>query len=55
MQSGFLFVFAAVVVVILSVVVYAILAVFFPEWVGITGKVALEAEKSHREDMDNKD
>ncbi len=45
---SFVFIFAAVVIVILSVLVYAILAVFFPEWVGITGKVALDAEKSHQ-------
>lgn len=55
MQSGFIFVFAAFVVIILSVLAYAILAVFFPEWVGITGKVALEAEKSHQESSDKSD
>lgn len=27
--------------------VYVGLMVFFPEWVGITGKKALEAEQSH--------
>lgn len=48
MNPGFVFIFAAIVIVILSVLAYAVLAVFFPEWVGITGKVALNAEKSHR-------
>lgn len=32
-----------------SMVVYFSLMVFFPEWVGITGKVALDAERSHQE------
>lgn len=27
--------------------VYVCLLVFLPEWVGVTGKVALDAEKSH--------
>ncbi|AZZ36923.1 hypothetical protein CIK05_09010 [Bdellovibrio sp. qaytius] len=27
--------------------VYVILLVFLPEWVGVTGKVALDAEKAH--------
>lgn len=27
--------------------VYVCFLVFLPEWVGVTGKVALEAEKSH--------
>lgn len=36
-------------VVIGSIVVYFLIAAFFPEWVGITGKVALDAERAHRE------
>lgn len=39
----------AVVISIISFLAYAILAFFFPEWVGITGKVARSAEKSHVE------
>ena len=30
-------------------VVYGVLMAFFPEWVGITGKTALDYEKSHTE------
>ena len=52
MDSGFVFIFASIVVIILSVLAYAILAVFYPEWVGITGKVALDAEKSHIQETD---
>ena len=52
MDSGFIFIFASVVVVILSVLAYAVIAVFYPEWVGITGKVALDAEKSHIQEHD---
>lgn len=39
---------AAIGVCILAVVVYVLFMVFLPEWVGITGKTALEAEKTHR-------
>ena len=44
----FWFVLAAGAIFVISFMVYAILAVFFPEWVGITGKVALNAEQSHK-------
>ena len=27
--------------------VYVLLLIFLPEWVGVTGKVALDAEKAH--------
>lgn len=37
------------VITIFSFLAYAVLAFFFPEWVGITGKVALGAEQSHQE------
>lgn len=40
-------VFGAIGVTFLGIVVYLIFMVFLPEWVGITGKVALDAEKSH--------
>lgn len=33
----------------ISTLVYFALMVFFPEWVGITGKIALKAEESHQE------
>lgn len=32
-----------------STIVYFSLMVFFPEWVGITGKIARRAEESHKE------
>ena len=32
-----------------AILVYVLFMIFLPEWVGITGKVALEAERSHRE------
>ena len=35
-------------VVVFAVVVYLMFMIFLPEWVGITGKVAKEAERSHR-------
>lgn len=33
-----------------ATLIYVALLFFFPEWVGVTGKVALETEKSHRDD-----
>ncbi|WP_413558631.1 hypothetical protein [Bdellovibrio sp. HCB209] len=39
----------AIIISIISVMFYAVLAFFFPEWVGITGKVALDTERSHVE------
>lgn len=41
-------VFAAIGVFFGGAGVYLALMIFFPEWVGITGKTALEAEQSHR-------
>ncbi len=38
-----------------AVVVYVALMIFFPEWVGITGKVALNNEKSHQKEESKKD
>ena len=32
-----------------AVFVYVLFMVFLPEWVGISGKVAREAERGHRE------
>jgi hypothetical protein len=40
--------FAAGGVFFLFIVAYLIIMVLWPEWVGITGKVALEAERAHR-------
>lgn len=39
----------AIIITIISFLAYAVLAFFFPEWVGITGKVARDAEQSHVE------
>ncbi|WP_413575826.1 hypothetical protein ACLVWU_15760 [Bdellovibrio sp. HCB290] len=39
----------AIIISIFSFLAYAVLAFFFPEWVGITGRVALDTEKSHGE------
>lgn len=36
-----------------AIVIYLLFMIFLPEWVGITGKVALEAEKSHRGDSNS--
>ncbi|UYL09117.1 hypothetical protein B9G69_000820 [Bdellovibrio sp. SKB1291214] len=50
MDNGTLFVIGgAIVISIISFMAYAVLAFFYPEWVGITGKVALDAEQSHVE------
>lgn len=35
-------------VFVFFIAVYVIIMLLWPEWVGITGKVALEAERSHR-------
>lgn len=42
-------------VVFFSIVIYLLFMVFLPEWVGITGKVALEAERAHEEDSQAED
>ncbi len=47
MDSGFPW-WILFVVVIVGVVVYVLFMIFLPEWVGITGKTALENERSHR-------
>ncbi len=31
----------------LAIMIYVLFMIFLPEWVGITGKKAIEAEKSH--------
>jgi hypothetical protein len=40
--------FAAGGVFVLFIITYVIIMVIWPEWVGITGKVALDAERAHR-------
>jgi hypothetical protein len=39
-----------VIVVMAAVLVYVVLMIFLPEWVGITGRTALNAERSHADD-----
>lgn len=41
------FIFVAGGLFVLTVMIYVLFMVFLPEWVGITGKKALEAEQSH--------
>ena len=41
-----------VVIFIGSILVYGAFMVFWPEWVGITGKTARDYEKSHQEGTD---
>jgi hypothetical protein len=43
------FIFAAGGVIVGGILVYVAFMIFLPEWVGITGKTALEAERSHQE------
>lgn len=49
MEMGTIIIIGGITVGILSIIVYAAIAIFFPEWVGITGKVARSAEESHEE------
>ncbi len=42
-------------VFIWGTVAYAAIAFFAPEWVGITGKVARETERSHQEGTEAQD
>lgn len=44
------FILAIGAVFLISILIYVFLMLFYPEWVGITGKVALNAEASHREE-----
>ena len=45
------FIFVAGGLFVLAVMIYVLFMVFLPEWVGITGKKALEAEQSHLGDL----
>lgn len=48
MENTALTVFAGgIIVFFASTLVYLALLFFLPEWVGVTGKVAREAEKAH--------
>lgn len=47
--------FAAGGVFFLFIVAYVVIMVLWPEWVGITGKVALKAERAHRGGSDADD
>jgi hypothetical protein len=49
MDANFFIIGGGIFVALVSLMLYAALAIFFPEWVGITGKVALSAEQSHEE------
>jgi len=46
---GFGILAGIVVIFIGAVMVYGVIMAFWPEWVGITGKTALDYEKSHTE------
>lgn len=54
MEMGTLIIIGGVVVGFVSIFAYALLAIFYPEWVGITGKVAHNAEQSHQEGTETK-
>lgn len=43
---------AAGAVFFIGIIVYVMFMIFLPEWVGISGKVAREAEASHRGDAE---
>lgn len=48
MDNAVLTVFAGgIIVFFAATLVYLALLFFFPEWVGVTGQVAREAEKAH--------
>ncbi|WP_413290834.1 hypothetical protein [Bdellovibrio sp. HCB337] len=41
-----------IIVSFISILIYGVLAVLFPEWVGIAGRVARSAEQSHQENSE---
>lgn len=56
MDNAVLTVFAGgVIVFFAATIVYLALLMFFPEWVGVTGKVALDAEKAHTKGSGNEE
>lgn len=38
-----------------GIIIYVAIMIFFPEWVGITGKTALDTQRSHRSGEVEKD
>lgn len=48
MDKTLIFLGLGAILVIGSILVYVLLMIFLPEWVGITGKTALEQQKSHK-------
>ena len=46
---GFGLIFGIIGIFVGACLVYGVFMVFFPEWVGITGKTALDYERSHTE------
>lgn len=50
METNYWILVGGVGVFVLAIAIYVVFMVFLPEWVGITGKVALEAERSHRDE-----
>ncbi len=48
MEGRLLIIMGAIFVFILGIAAYFFLMFFYPEWVGITGKTALDAQKAHR-------
>lgn len=49
------FVFLAGGIFFFGIMVYVAFMIFLPEWVGITGKKALEAERAHAGDVHEHD
>ncbi len=47
MNNPILFVAVGIFLVVGCLIAYVLFMIFLPEWVGITGKVAEEARKSH--------
>lgn len=46
---GFGIIVGIILIFVGSFIVYGAFMIFWPEWVGITGKTALDYEKSHQE------
>jgi hypothetical protein len=55
MEPQTMIIIGAIAISFISLLVYAILAIFYPEWVGITGKIARQAEQSHQEGTETGD
>jgi hypothetical protein len=47
MDSNVLLTILIVCVAVFAIFAYVFVMIFYPEWVGITGKTALENQKSH--------